>query len=512
MQEGRIRVTGPVEDMRQRGSWSGNERDVLFLNVQGPRFIETAYGLGLDFADDGRAVVAVDVDGDGDLDLAIHSLQQLRLVENRMPRRRFARVRLQETRGDRQALGAIVHVEAGGVVQQDYVKATAGFASQSALDLHFGLADAARVDKLTVRWRDGTTEEFRDLPVDRILKIRRGAKSADLSELPRWPEAARPRTPSRFSLKEEVTRLEGGRGRLVGALEPVVVNFWSPSCAPCRTELPELAAFSRRARVVGVSVERQDLEAVRAAVKEFGLTYGQFVADDALLAGFFGSDGQMELPSTFVFDAEGRLRRAFHRPVTGKELGTVLDSFGRGMFHVDYLIEGIQQLQLGNLEAAARSMERAVAENPGYALGHYQLGLLRAQQRRLEEAIAMFQRAIALEPTYAKAHHNLGVALLDSGRAAEAELSLRNALHLELRPETHQMLGQALAAQGFWDKAEREFRDGLLLDPQHLGSLLDLGVLLVRSDRRTEARTVIEQAQRIDPSREDIRRLLQQLQ
>jgi Flp pilus assembly protein TadD/peroxiredoxin len=498
--------------MRQRGSWSGNERDVLFLNVQGPRFIETAYGLGLDFVDDGRAVVAVDVDGDGDLDLAIHSLQQLRLVENRMPRRRFARVRLQDTRGDRHALGSVVHVEAGGVVQQDYVKATAGFGAQTSLDLHFGLADAARIDKLTVRWRDGATEEFRDLPVDRLLKIRRGAGSVDVSELPRWPEATRPRTPPRFSLEEEVARLEGGRGRLVGPSEPVVVNFWSPSCAPCRTELPELVAFSRRARVVGVSVERQDLDAVRAVVKEFGLTYPQFVADDALLAGFFGSDGQAPLPSTFVFDAEGRLRRAFHRSVTGKELGAVLDSFGRGTFHVDYLIEGIQQLQLGNLEAAVRSMEQAVAENPRYALGHYHLGLLRAQQRRLEDAIALFHRAIALEPKYAKAHHNLGAALLDAGRAAEAELSLRNALQLDPRPETHQMLGQTLAAQEFWDKAEQEFREALLLNPQHLGSLLDLGVLLIRMGRHAEARSVIEQAQQMDPAREDIRRLLQQLQ
>src|SRR5258706_14286032 len=97
------------------------ERDCLFFNARGPKFYASGHAFALDFPDDGRAVAPVDIDGDGDLDLAMLSLQGLRLMENRSPPRSFARLRLEATKGDRQAISARVRLEAGGVTQQDYV-------------------------------------------------------------------------------------------------------------------------------------------------------------------------------------------------------------------------------------------------------------------------------------------------------------------------------------------------------------------------------------------------------
>ena len=104
------------DPLRFKGGFSGRERNVFFVNPPGEeRFYDVAYGFGLDFQDDGRAVLPIDYDGDGDLDLAISTLQGLRLVENTLPRagRHYTRVRLRATTTEAQAYGAQVTVEAG---------------------------------------------------------------------------------------------------------------------------------------------------------------------------------------------------------------------------------------------------------------------------------------------------------------------------------------------------------------------------------------------------------------
>jgi hypothetical protein len=40
--------------------------------------------------------------------------------------------------------------------------------------VHFGLGSATRIETLTVRWPDGRTQTFRDLPADRYLSLARG--------------------------------------------------------------------------------------------------------------------------------------------------------------------------------------------------------------------------------------------------------------------------------------------------------------------------------------------------
>ena len=162
-----------------RGSFSGYERDRLFYNAGGA-LVPAAYVLGLDGNHDGRAVAPVDIDGDGDLDLALLTLQGLRLFENTSDehapaeQRRFARVRLAASRSAAPALGAVVTLEAGGVTRRDYVRITEGFQAQVPLDLHFGLGEAARVERLTVDWPSGARETWTDLPADRLLRVVEG--------------------------------------------------------------------------------------------------------------------------------------------------------------------------------------------------------------------------------------------------------------------------------------------------------------------------------------------------
>src|SRR5688500_11039106 len=154
-------------EMRKKPMYfSGYERDRFFYNVgRGKHFAEVGYSANLDFEDDGRATAAFDYDGDGDLDLALFSLQSLRLLENRVPARHFLELQLRATSSQHHALGAIAEVRSASRAGRDYVKATHGFATGVSLAMHFGLGDDTEAD-VTITWPNGKKEEFKGLAAD----------------------------------------------------------------------------------------------------------------------------------------------------------------------------------------------------------------------------------------------------------------------------------------------------------------------------------------------------------
>lgn len=126
----------------------------------------------------GRGCAYLDYDADGDLDLVV--------CENGGPARLF---RNDTTAGNhwvafsllgngtdvnRDAVGAEITVEAGGVTQRRHVTTARGYLSQSDLTATFGLGPAAVVDRVTVRWpgRAGRTQSWERLEPRRRHELR----------------------------------------------------------------------------------------------------------------------------------------------------------------------------------------------------------------------------------------------------------------------------------------------------------------------------------------------------
>jgi O-antigen ligase len=84
------------------------------------------------------------------------------------------------------------------------------------------------------------------------------------------------------------------------------------------------------------------------------------------------------------------------------------------------LLEGIAEMQLGDLPAATACFERAYAANPNRLAVLQNLGAAYAQAGRFDEAIAAFVIAANRYPDRLEVRHNLASALLDAGRFAEA--------------------------------------------------------------------------------------------
>jgi hypothetical protein len=77
-----------------------------------------------------------------------------------------------QTCSNRSAIGAQVTVHWNGQQQVQEVSGGSGFCSQNDRQLHFGLGETARIDKVVVRWPSGRTEDIPNPAPDRVHKIK----------------------------------------------------------------------------------------------------------------------------------------------------------------------------------------------------------------------------------------------------------------------------------------------------------------------------------------------------
>jgi hypothetical protein len=124
----------------------------------------------------GRSVVVLDWNRDGKEDVCISHLDvPVALLTNRTPDTgHYLAVTLHGTVSNRDAIGSVLHLTAGGRTWMRQSIAGNGYLASNERKIIFGLGPAERVDRLEVRWPSGTVETFENLDVDQEIAIVEG--------------------------------------------------------------------------------------------------------------------------------------------------------------------------------------------------------------------------------------------------------------------------------------------------------------------------------------------------
>jgi thiol-disulfide isomerase/thioredoxin len=118
--------------------------------------------------------------------------------------------------------------------------------------------------------------------------------------------------------------LAGTRGR------PALVVFWASWCGPCAQEAPTLERFSRsavgRGRIVGVDWSDPLRSSARAFIRRYAWSFPVLRDGEGLVGNAYRLTN---LPTTFVIDTHGRIRKALIGPQSEGSLRAALAAVER---------------------------------------------------------------------------------------------------------------------------------------------------------------------------------------
>lgn len=169
----------------------GQQENLLLLNRGDGHFdvVRAAGGAAGNHVGVGDSVTTVDFDGDGFLDLFVANGGSMgrslglpsdnggyRLYHSVGNGNHWIELDLEGAASNRDGIGAIVRVTAGGVTQMRVQDGGVHHRSQNHSRLHFGLAKNTQVDKITVQWPSGAVQELSGGKADQIMRIKEPAK------------------------------------------------------------------------------------------------------------------------------------------------------------------------------------------------------------------------------------------------------------------------------------------------------------------------------------------------
>ena len=531
--------------MLEGRSFSGHERNCCYLNCGAfpaaqERFANISAASGIDFPDDGRALVTMDWDQDGDLDIwtANRNAPRLRFLQNELKNSHQSLSLQLEGNGttvNRDAIGTRVEVlvegnaegnkdQAGQIAKQNKrqnkriqtVRAGEGFLSQNSKRLHFGLGQNERIDQVTVMWPDGQKEQFDAIESGGHYRLVQGsAKAVEVGTRqtnlkisggnqtlpPKQTEATlRPLTPIAFppltyqSLSGETKQLA------VGQNKPLLVNLWASWCQPC---LKELVAFSDQAEALqeaglevialnvdGLGDDTTSPEEAAKFVKRLQLPFTAGRADAKLLDQLQQlHDMQttlrppLPLPTSFLIDEKGRLVAIYKGPV---EVETVLKELRTAAENSDYKSHLLRAAGASGTILEYPELRKAFENNDAEQRFQYANWL---QSNRFEsEAIKQYQAILRMWPDSAKAEVDLGSALMQTGDLDGAEKAFKKALALE--PDSsraHLRLGSLYLKRGQRELALTHLERAQTLSPEDISIVNNLGTLYDQLGKYPEA-------------------------
>jgi tetratricopeptide (TPR) repeat protein/peroxiredoxin len=513
------------ELIRADGTWSGYERNVFYANNRDGTFADVSAAVGLDFVEDGRSFALTDFDHDGRLEVfpKNRNSPQIRVLKNVIadlpPSISF---RLEGTKSNRDAIGAIVTIETGSGRQRQMLRDGSGFLSQHSKDIFFGLGAANTPIHASIRWPSGLVQELRDLPLNHRIWIKEGsaphrieefkkfaAKSAALnvpSEGESLPTSVETWLLAPISAPDFTLSDSSGKSRTLAAFrgKPVLLNFWSAESRDCREDLQTFQKFYTRWGSVGLQLLTINVdEAINPTQKEnlqaftqnqnfsFPILRGSedvVAIYNILFRQLFDRHRDLSLPTSFLIDASGNIVKVYQGP-----------------FNPEQIEKDFRSIPATDSERIARAL---LFPSAGYSLefgrNYLSLGALFFQRGYLDQAEASFQQAFREDPSSAEALYGVGSIYLNQNKNATARDAFERTVKLQANypdtlPDAWNNLGVIATREGQIDESIQRFQQALRLNPHHLAALDNLGNAYRLQKRWDDARKTLERALEVAP-------------
>jgi thiol-disulfide isomerase/thioredoxin len=312
-------------------SFSGYERDPLYLNLGGKKFTDISGVSGIDSITDGRAGVFADFDNDGDLDVFSTTIQNqahLLFKNNVGQGGNFIRVILEGTNdAGRDAFGSVVRMKTSAGTLTKIKSGGSGFISQHDPRLMFGLGKDAEAQSVEVTWPNGQVEKFEGrAAAGSTLVLKAGTGRIETVKLAQTnlPEPLTRDEMFARNLKIKIGQplpdfalktLTGRAGTIkkqFRAGRQTLINVWATWCIPCAKEMPELEKMraklaARGVDLVGLNVDTEKTVNIRGYVTGKRVTYPILVGGTTAIEQIYATD-ELSVPLTILVDEKGIVR------------------------------------------------------------------------------------------------------------------------------------------------------------------------------------------------------------
>jgi Tfp pilus assembly protein PilF len=163
-------------------------------------------------------------------------------------------------------------------------------------------------------------------------------------------------------------------------------------------------------------------------------------------------------------------------------------------------ISGACYKAIGQVDAAVKCYEKALAIKPDFAEAHNNLGVTIQDLGQLNTAVRSFEKALALKPDYAEAHNNLGIVLMKLHQPDAAVKSYKNAI--AIKPDyakAYNNLGNTFMEMGQVKIAVKSYEKALALKPDYVGVHNNLGISFTELGQLDAAVKCYEKALALKP-------------